>query len=108
MTEKAKKEKAVKPVPAQAEAPAPAPVTNDRGRQREREGVVVSNKMEKTIVVVITRRFAHPAYGRVVEKRSKAYAHDEKKLAQVGDRVRIVETRPISKTKRWKLVEVIK
>jgi small subunit ribosomal protein S17 len=75
--------------------------------RKERVGNVVSAKMQKTIVVQVDRRFRHPIYKKVVTSSSKFYAHDEKNEARAGDTVRIVETRPLSKTKRWRLVEVI-
>ena len=78
-----------------------------RGHRKERTGEVVSNKMTKTIVVSVERRFAHPRFRKVVSGYKKFYAHDEKGEAKVGDRVRIQETRPISKTKRWRLVEIV-
>src|SRR2546423_15325316 len=78
-----------------------------RGRRKERVGEVVSDKMDKTIVVRVQRRFQHPRYKKVVTAYSKFYAHDEKDEAKVGDRVRIQETRPLSKTKCWRLVEVV-
>ncbi len=78
-----------------------------RGQRKEREGKVISNKMSKTIVVRVERRFPHPRFKKVVTGYTKFYAHDEKNEAGVGDRVRIQETRPISKTKRWRLLEVI-
>jgi small subunit ribosomal protein S17 len=78
-----------------------------RGNRKERLGEVISNKMAKTIVVRVERRFPHPRYKKVVTGYKKFYAHDEKSDAKVGDRVRIQETRPISKLKRWRLVEVI-
>jgi small subunit ribosomal protein S17 len=74
---------------------------------KEREGVVVSAKMEKTIVVRVDRRTRHPVYGKIIKLSKKYYAHDEKKQAKVGDRVRIVESRPLSRLKRWRLIEVI-
>lgn len=74
----------------------------------EKIGKVVSAKMTKTIVVEVTRRVAHPLYKRIVTKRKKFYAHDEKSQANVGDVVRIIECRPISKLKRWDLKEVIR
>ncbi len=80
----------------------------ERGSRRERQGVVVSDKMQKTIVVEVTRLISHPVYGKVIKRKSKAVAHDEKETAKTGDTVRIIETRPLSKTKRWKLVEVVK
>ncbi len=79
-----------------------------RKHRKERTGEVVSNKMAKTIVVSVERRFAHPRFRKVVSGYRKFYAHDEKGEAKVGDQVRIVETRPLSKTKRWRLVQVIK
>ena len=78
-----------------------------RGHRKERVGEVVSNKMAKTIVVRVERRFAHARYNKVVTGYKKLYAHDEKGDAKVGDRVRIEETRPLSKIKRWRLVEVV-
>jgi len=79
-----------------------------RGDRKERVGEVISNRMAKTIVVRVERRFAHPRFKKVVTGYHKFYAHDEKGEAKVGDRVRIQETRPISKTKRWRLVEVVR
>ena len=78
-----------------------------RGRRKERVGDVVSDKMNKTIVVRVERRFRHPRFKKVVTAYSKFYAHDEKNEAKVGDRVRIQETRPLSKTKSWRLVEIV-
>ena len=78
-----------------------------RGHRKERVGEVVSNKMQKTIVVRVERRFPHPKYKKVITAFSKFYAHDEKGEAKVGDKVRIMETRPLSKTKRWRLVDVV-
>src|SRR4051812_9717305 len=78
-----------------------------RGKRKERIGAVLSNKMAKTIVVRVERRFAHPEYKKVVTQYKKFYAHDEKSEAKPGDRVRIEETRPVSKLKRWKLTEII-
>src|ERR1041385_4026882 len=75
---------------------------------KEVAGEVVSNKMAKTIVVKVIRKKAHPFYGRVVAKSKKFYAHDEKNEAHIGDVVRIEETRPLSKLKRWKLVEIVR
>ena len=79
----------------------------ERGHRKERVGQVISNKMTKTIVVRVERRFPHPRYKKVVTGYSKFYAHDEKSEAKVGDRVRIQETRPLSKTKNWRLVEIV-
>lgn len=78
-----------------------------RGNRKERVGEVVSNKMSKTIVVKVERRFPHAQYKKIVTAYSKFYAHDEKNEAKIGDRVRIEETRPLSKTKCWRLVEVV-
>lgn len=77
------------------------------GHRKERVGEVVSNKMAKTIVVRVGRRFQHPEYKKVISSRNKFCAHDEQEIAQVGDLVRIEETRPLSKTKRWRLIEVL-
>jgi small subunit ribosomal protein S17 len=87
-----------------ASTPAPA---NARGHKKERVGEVISNKMTKTIVVRVERRFPHPRFKKVVRQFNKFYAHDEKSEAKPGDRVRIQECRPLSKTKRWRLVEVV-
>ena len=78
-----------------------------RGHRKERVGEVLSNKMAKTIVVRVERRFPHPRFRKVVTAYKKFYAHDEKGEAKPGDRVRIEETRPLSKTKRWRLIEVV-
>src|ERR1700719_2981022 len=83
------------------------PVNSERGHRKERVGEVISNKMTKTIIVRVERRFPHPRYKKVVTGYTKFYAHDEKGEAKVGDRVRIIETRPLSKTKNWRLVEVV-
>jgi small subunit ribosomal protein S17 len=91
---------------ATSAAPAAAAISA-RGNRKERIGEVISNKMTKTITVRVERRFAHPRYKKVVTGYKKFYAHDEKGEAKVGDRVRIEETRPLSKTKRWRLVEVV-
>jgi small subunit ribosomal protein S17 len=80
---------------------------HDRGRRQERQGVVVSDAMEKTIVVRVDVVKAHPRYKKVVRRSVKFHAHDETSQAKVGDVVRIVETRPLSKTKRWRLAEVV-
>src|SRR5271154_6099582 len=82
-------------------------VITDRGHRKERVGKVISNKMTKTIIVRVERRFPHPRYKKVVTGYSKFYAHDEKSEAKVGDTVRIIETRPLSKMKNWRLVEVV-
>ena len=77
-------------------------------RKQEKVGQVVSTKMKKTIVVEVTRRRAHPFYRKVVTRSKKFYAHDEKETARVGDVVRIVESRPLSRLKRWRLAEVVR
>ncbi len=79
----------------------------DRGHRKERQGRVISNKMAKTIVVQVQRRFPHPQYKKVITAYSKFYAHDEKGEAKVGDVVLIRETRPLSKLKRWRLTQVV-
>jgi small subunit ribosomal protein S17 len=81
--------------------------TTARGNRKERVGEVVSNKMTKTIVVRVQRRFPHPQFKKIVTAYKKFYAHDEKAEAKIGDTVRIQETRPMSKLKRWQLVEVV-
>lgn len=75
--------------------------------RKERVGVVLSDKMQKTVVVQISRKAPHPLYGKVIGKLQKFKVHDEKNEAKVGDRVRIVETRPLSRDKRWRLVEIL-
>jgi small subunit ribosomal protein S17 len=81
--------------------------TKPRGERKVRTGVVVSDAMEKTVVVRISTQVKHPMYGKIVRRSTKRQAHDEAGEAHVGDTVRIVETRPLSKTKRWRVVEVI-
>jgi small subunit ribosomal protein S17 len=78
-----------------------------RSIRRERVGVVVSNKMEKSIVIAVKTKIKHPIYGKFVNKTSKFMAHDEENTCNVGDTVKISETRPLSKSKRWRLVEII-
>ena len=78
------------------------------GHKNEKIGQVVSAKMQKTIVVEVTRRVPHPVYKRIINKRKKFYAHDEQGTAKIGDVVRIIECRPISKLKRWRLGEIIR
>ncbi|WP_207840304.1 30S ribosomal protein S17 [Williamsia soli] len=81
--------------------------TEDRARRKERIGYVVSDKMQKTIVVELEDRVKHPLYGKIIRTTSKVKAHDENETAGIGDRVRLMETRPTSATKRWRLVEVL-
>jgi small subunit ribosomal protein S17 len=79
----------------------------DRNLRKTRIGVVTSNKMTKTITVAVERKVKHPIYGKFVKKTTKFHAHDEKNECTIGDLVRIMETRPLSKTKRWRMVEVL-
>ena len=81
--------------------------TENKSKARTRDGVVVSNKMQKTIIVEVTRLIEHPQFKKVIKRRVRYAAHDEKNTAKIGDKVRIQETRPISKSKRWRLVEVM-
>jgi small subunit ribosomal protein S17 len=78
-----------------------------RGRRKVREGIVVSDKMEKTVVVEIEDRVKHPLYGKVLRRTSKLKAHDEQNSCGIGDRVSLMETRPLSATKRWRVVEIL-
>jgi small subunit ribosomal protein S17 len=82
-------------------------IVTPAGKRKQRVGEVVSNKMTKTIVVRVERRFPHPQFKKIVTSYKKFYAHDEKAEAKPGDTVRIEETRPLSKLKRWKLIEVV-
>lgn len=79
----------------------------ERNLRKERTGVVVSNKMEKSIVVAVKRKVKHPIYGKFVNKTTKFVAHDDTNTCNEGDTIKIMETRPMSKTKRWRLVEII-
>ena len=81
--------------------------TAERNARKTRVGMVVSDKMAKTVVVSIERRVQHPVYGKMVRRTKKLKAHDEQNEAKMGDTVRIMETRPLSKDKRWRLVEII-
>ena len=81
--------------------------TTERSTRKVREGIVSSNKMERTVVVDVVERVRHPKYNKFVLRTKKLYAHDEANNAQVGDRVRVMETRPLSKQKRWRLIEVL-
>jgi small subunit ribosomal protein S17 len=83
------------------------PATATRSRRKVREGVVVSNGMDKTAVVAVVERVRHPKYNKFVLQTKKLYAHDEANDVNVGDKVRLMETRPLSKTKRWRVVEVV-
>jgi small subunit ribosomal protein S17 len=78
-----------------------------RNRRKVREGLVVSDKMDKTVVVVVEDRVKHPLYGKVLRRNTKLKAHDENNACGIGDRVQIMETRPLSATKRWRVVEIL-
>jgi small subunit ribosomal protein S17 len=78
-----------------------------RGRRKVREGLVVSDKMDKTVVVAVEDRVKHPLYGKVMRRTSKLKAHDEANACGIGDRVLLMETRPLSATKRWRVVEIL-
>lgn len=82
-------------------------MSEERNFRKERAGIVTSNKMEKTIVVSVERKVKHPKYGKFLKKTNKFYAHDEKNECNVGDTVKIMETRPLSKNKNWRLIEII-
>ncbi|NLK39057.1 MAG: 30S ribosomal protein S17 [Clostridiales bacterium] len=84
-----------------------APETATRRLRKTRVGTVVSNKMDKTIVVAIVDHVAHPKYKKIMKRTSKVHAHDEANECQIGDKVAVMETRPLSKTKRWRLVSII-
>ena len=94
------------PVPAAAAPAAPAADTK-RAARKVREGVVVSNGMDKTAVVAVIERVRHPKYNKFVLQTKKLYAHDEANDVNVGDKVRVMETRPLSKVKRWRVVDVL-
>ena len=79
-----------------------------RSKRKQRVGIVVSNSTEKTIIVRIDNSAKHPVYNRILSKSAKVMAHDEKKEAELGDKVKIEETRPLSKNKRWRLVQILK
>ena len=81
--------------------------TEQRGSRKVREGLVVSDKMDKTVVVAVEDRVKHPLYGKVMRRTNKLKAHDEQNQCGVGDRVRLMETRPQSATKRWRIVEIL-
>jgi small subunit ribosomal protein S17 len=85
----------------------PAPASSDRTRRKVRTGVVVSEKMDKTVLVRIDRKVRHPLYKKTLARSNKLAAHDENNDAHLGDTVRVMETRPMSKTKRWRIVEIV-
>ncbi len=82
-------------------------MSEQRGLRKTRQGVVVSDKMDKTIVVAISTRVRHPLYGKIVKRTTKLKAHDEENACGIGDTVRVMETRPLSRDKRWRLVEIV-
>ena len=84
-----------------------SPMTSRRSARKTRIGVVVSDKMQKTVVVALERRVPHPVYGKMVTRTKRVKAHDEENSAKTGDTVRIMESRPLSKDKRWRLVEIV-
>ena len=88
-------------------APAVDATESRENPRKIREGIVVSDKMDSTIVIAIVERVRHAVYGKTVQRTKKLYAHDEKNDAKIGDRVRVEETRPLSKLKRWRLVEIL-
>ena len=92
---------------AEAAVPVAAPAEAERGVKRTVTGVVTSDKANKTITVQVTRRVRHPVYGKEMKVSKKYHAHDEKNEAKTGDTVRIVESRPLSKLKRWRLIEIV-
>jgi small subunit ribosomal protein S17 len=98
------------PVAAASEQPqaaTPAKTESERNARKERIGRVTSNKMQKTITVAIDRKVKHPMYGKFMNKTKKLTVHDEKNECGIGDTVRVMETRPLSKNKRWRLIEII-
>jgi small subunit ribosomal protein S17 len=102
MTEKVKETKA--PLVEDASASSD---DQQRGRRKVREGYVISDKMDKTVVVAVEDRVKHRVYGKVVRQTSRLKAHDEENSAAIGDRVRVMETRPLSATKRWRVIEIL-
>ena len=82
-------------------------MTQERALRKTRVGMVVSDKMDKTIVVAIEDNVKHPIYGKIIKRTLKLHAHDEENTCNIGDKVEVMETRPLSKTKRWRLVEII-
>jgi small subunit ribosomal protein S17 len=106
-TEMAKLETGKPEAATRAKATTSAEASSDRTRRKVRTGVVVSEKMDKTVLVRIDRKVRHPLYKKTLKRSNKLAAHDENNDARVGDTVRVMETRPISKTKRWRIVEVV-
>lgn len=79
----------------------------NRSQRKVKQGIVTSNKMQKTVVVAVERRMAHPVFGKVITRKNKLKAHDEKNECQVGDKVEVIETRPLSKEKCWRVAKII-
>lgn len=79
----------------------------ERNKRKLREGWVISNRMDRTIVVAVERQFRHPRYEKTIRRTAKLYAHDDSNQCRIGDKVKVMETRPLSKLKRWRLVEVL-
>ena len=100
-------ETAVAPETAETATDTQTETTEPRARRKVREGVVVSNKMDKTAVVAVIERVRHPKYGKFMMRTKKLYAHDETNDVNIGDKVRVMETRPTSKNKRWRVTEVL-
>jgi small subunit ribosomal protein S17 len=92
---------------AAATAPAAEPTEQERGARKVREGLVISDKMQSTVIVAVIERVRHARYGKTVQRTKKLYAHDDRFEARIGDRVRVAETRPLSKLKRWRVTEVV-
>jgi small subunit ribosomal protein S17 len=93
--------------PVAKAAPAASAAESRENPRKIREGIVVSDKMDSTIVIAIVERVRHAVYGKTVQRTKKLYVHDEKNEAKIGDRVRVQETRPLSKLKRWRLTEIV-
>lgn len=102
-----KEAQAIQAEPTQAEVQAEEPQEEKKKLRKTRVGLVTSNKMDKTIVVTVERRLRHPIYGKYVKKSKKFVAHDENNDCNEGDTVRIIESRPLSKRKRWRLVDIV-
>ncbi len=82
-------------------------MTVERNMRKTRTGIVVSDKMDKTVVIAIKDNVRHPLYGKIIKRTSKIHAHDENNICGIGDKVTVMETRPLSKTKRWRVVEIV-
>jgi small subunit ribosomal protein S17 len=107
MSEREQEMNEAEPTTAPARASEPAQSASERTRRKVRTGVVVSDKMDKTVLVRIDRKVRHPLYRKTVARSNKLAAHDENNDAHVGDTVRVMETRPLSKSKRWRVVEIV-